>query len=161
MHKLKENIDKELNAIEEKGLTSNNIDNVYKLVIMKEKMLKTDMLENEMDHSQARDGYSRNNSMDYDAMNSYRRGRNERTGEYMHRPDYSRLAGDETDMEKYRKMKREYSQAGDNGSKNKMLDALDDFMAGIAGMLRQILRDADMREEREIVQKYCKQITDM
>jgi len=32
-----------------------------------------------------------------------------------------------------------------------MLCALEDFAAGVTGMLRQILRDADCREEREIV----------
>lgn len=36
MHKLRENAEKELKAIEEKGLTSSNLDNAYKLVeIMK------------------------------------------------------------------------------------------------------------------------------
>lgn len=103
-------------------------------------------------------GYSSN---DYDNGNSYRRGRNQRTGEYMHRPNYSRLSGDDTDMDEYRKRKSEYSNSRDEGSKGRMLDALEDFMCGMSAMVKQICRDADCREEREIVKKYAREIAEM
>ncbi len=121
------------------------------------------------DYSRERGGYSRNGdysregnySNDYDNGNSYRRGRNQRNGQYMHRPNYSRLSGDDTDMDEYRSRKMEYSNSRDEGSKGRMLDALEDFMCGVSSMVKQICRDADCREEREIVKKYAREIAEM
>ena len=181
MHKLRENAEKELKAIEEKGLTSSNLDNAYKLVEIMKGVDKIEMMQDgggysrdgysrDMeDYSWERGGYSRNGdysregnySNDYDNGNSYRRGRNQRTGEYMHRPNYSRLSGDDTDMDEYRNRKREYSNSRDEGSKGRMLDALEDFMCGVSSMVKQICRDADCREEREIVKKYAREIAEM
>lgn len=181
MHKLRENAEKELKAIEEKGLTSSNLDNAYKLVEIMKGVDKINMMEegggysrdgysrNMEDYSRERGGYSRNGdysregnySNDYDNGNSYRLGRNQRNGQYMHRPNYSRLSGDDTDMDEYRNRKREYSNSRDEGSKGRMLDALEDFMCGVSSMVKQICRDADCREEREIVKKYAREIAEM
>lgn len=169
MHKLRENAEKELKAIEEKGLTSSNLDNAYKLVEIMKGVDKIEMMQDGGEYSRerysrdsedySRDGdYSRDN---YDNGNSYRRGRSERTGRYVHRPNYSRLSGDDEDMDRYRQSKREYSNSRDEGSKNKMLDALEDFMCGIQGMLKQIYKDSDTGEEREIIRRYARQIAEM
>lgn len=180
MHKLRENAEKELKAIEEKGLTSSNLDNAYKLVEIMKGVDKINMMQDGGEYS--RDGYSRDmedysrdggygggNSRDrgysrdnYDNGNSYRRGRNQRTGEYMHRPShYSRLSGDDTDMDEYRIRKMEYSNSRDDMTKNKMLDALEDFMSGVHGMMKQMFKDADCREEREIIQNWARKIAEM
>lgn len=180
MYKLRENAEKELKAIEEKGLSQSNIDNAYKLVCITEKIDKINMMQDGGGYS--RDGYSRDmedysrdggygggNSRDrgysrdnYDNGNSYRRGRNQRTGEYMHRPShYSRLSGDDTDMDEYRSRKMEYSNSRDDMTKNKMLDALEDFMSGVHGMMKQMFKDADCREEREIIQNWARKIAEM
>lgn len=179
MHKLRENAEKELKAIEEKGLTSSNLDNAYKLVEIMKGVDKIEMMQEGGEYS--RDGYSRDRedysrdrySLDgdysrdgdignaYDRGNSYRRGRSATTGRYVHRPNYSRLSGDDTDMDEYRNRKREYSNSRDEGSKGRMLDALEDFMCGVSSMVKQICRDADCREEREIVKKYAREIAEM
>lgn len=181
MHKLRENAEKELKAIEEKGLTSSNLDNAYKLVEIMKGVDKIEMMQDggeysrdgysrDMeDYSRERGGYSRNGdysregnySNDYDNGNSYRRGRNQRNGQYMHRPNYSRLSGDDTDMDEYRSRKMEYSNSRDDMSKNKMLDALEDFMSGVHGMMKQMFKDADCREEREIIQNWARKIAEM
>lgn len=181
MHKLRENAEKELKAIEEKGLTSSNLDNAYKLVEIMKGVDKIEIMKDggeysrdgysrDMeDYSRERGGYSRNGdysregnySNDYDNGNSYRRGRSATTGRYVHRPNYSRLSGDDTDMDEYRNRKREYSNSRDEGSKGRMLDALEDFMCGVSSMVKQICRDADCREEREIVKKYAREIAEM
>ena len=181
MHKLRENAEKELKAIEEKGLSQSNIDNAYKLVEIVKGVDKIEMMQDggeysrngysrDMEnYSRERGGYSRNGdysregnySNDYDNGNSYRRGRSATTGRYVHRPNYSRLSGDDTDMDEYRNRKREYSNSRDEGSKGRMLDALEDFMCGVSSMVKQICRDADCREEREIVKKYAREIAEM
>lgn len=181
MHKLRENAEQELKEIEKKGLSSSNIDNAYKLVEIMKGVDKIEMMQDggeysmdgyirDMeDYSRERGGYSRNGdysrdgnySNDYDNGNSYRRGRSATTGRYVHRPNYSRLSGDDTDMDEYRNRKREYSNSRDEGSKGRMLDALEDFMCGVSSMVKQICRDADCREEREIVKKYAREIAEM
>lgn len=181
MHKLRENAEKELKAIEEKGLSQSNIDNAYKLVCITEKIDKINMMQDggeysrdrysrDMeDYSRERGGYSRNGdysregnySNDYDNGNSYRRGRSATTGRYVHRPNYSRLSGDDTDMDEYRSRKMEYSNNRDDGTKNRMLDALEDFMSGVHGMMKQMFKDADCREEREIIQTWARKIAEM
>lgn len=181
MHKLRENAEKELKAIEEKGLTSSNLDNAYKLVEIMKGVDKIEMMQDgggysrdgyirDMeDYSRERGGYSRNGdysregnySNDYDNGNSYRRGRSATTGRYVHRPNHSRLSGDDTDMDEYRSRKMEYSNSRDDMTKNKMLDALEDFMSGVHGMMKQMFKDADCREEREIIQNWARKIAEM
>lgn len=167
MHKLRENAEKELREIEEKGLSKSNIENAYMLVEIMKGVDKIEMMQDGgererysrdgEDYSRDR-GYSRDN---YDNGNSYRRGRNQRTGEYMHRPNYSRLSGDDTDMDEYRNRKREYSNSRDEGSKERMLDALEGVMSGICNLVKQMYKDSDTREEREVLQSWARKIAEM
>lgn len=179
--RLKENAEKELQIIEEKGLEKGNVQMAGMLVEMVKGIDKINMMQDSgeysrdgysrdmEDYSRERGGYSRNGdysregnySNDYDNGNSYRRGRSATTGRYVHRPNYSRLSGDDTDMDEYRSRKMEYSNSRDDMTKNKMLDALEDFMSGVCGMLKQIYRDSDVAEERQIIRKYAQQIADM
>ena len=179
--RLKENAEKELQIIEEKGLEKGNVQMAGMLVEMVKGIDKINMMQdgggysrdgysrNMEDYSRERGGYSRNGdysregnySNDYDNGNSYRRGRSATTGRYVHRPNYSRLSGDDTDMDEYRSRKMEYSNNRDDGTKNKMLDALEDFMSGVHGMMKQMFKDADCREEREIIQNWARKIAEM
>lgn len=181
MHKLRENAEQELKDIEKKGLNRDNVDNAYRLVEIIKGIDKINMMQDgggysrdgysrDMeDYSRERGGYSRNSdysregnySNDYDNGNSYRRGRSATTGRYVHRPNYSRLSGDDTDMDEYRSRKMEYSNSRDDGTKNRMLDALEDFMSGVHGMMKQMFKDADCREEREIIQNWARKIAEM
>lgn len=181
MHKLRENAEQELKDIEKKGLNRDNVDNAYRLVEIIKGIDKINMMQDSgeysrdgysrdmEDYSRERGGYSRNGdysregnySNDYDNGNSYRRGRSATTGRYVHRPNYSRLSGDDTDMDEYRSRKMEYSNSRDDMTKNKMLDALEDFMSGVHGMMKQMFKDADCREEREIIQNWARKIAEM
>ncbi len=179
--RLKENAEKELQIIEEKGLEKGNVQMAGMLVEMVKGIDKINMMQDSgeysrdrysrdmEDYSRERGGYSRNGdysregnySNDYDNGNSYRRGRSATTGRYVHRPNYSRLSGDDTDMDEYRSRKMEYSNSRDEGSKERMLNALEDFMSGVHGMIKQLTRDADCKEEREIVMRHIRQMADM
>ncbi len=173
--KVCEKMEKELSTLmDETKLTPNALDNAFKMVDIIKDIKNMEYWDKKCEYYKSLMGgeysrengeYSRNNedySRDnYGNENSYRRGRNQRTGEYVHRPNYSRLSGDDTDMDEYRNRKREYSNSRDEGSKGRMLDALEDFMCGVSSMVKQICRDADCREEREIVKKYAREIAEM
>ena len=180
MHKLRENAEKELKAIEEKGLTSSNLDNAYKLVEIMKGVDKIEMMQDSgeysrdgysrdmEDYSRERGGYSRNGdysregnySNDYDNGNSYRRGRSATTGRYVHRPNYSRLSGDDTDMDRYKEDKRQYSNSRDGGDKERMLDSLERLVVNVCDMVVQIDRDCDCVDERDIIFKHVKNLYD-
>lgn len=178
MHKLRENAEKELKAIEEKGLTSSNLDNAYKLVEIMKGVDKIEIMQDGgerdrysrdgEDYSRERDGYSRNGnysregnySDNYDNGNSYRRGRNQRTGEYMHRPNYSRLSGDDTDMDRYKEDKKNYSNSRDGRDKDRMLDSLETLVANVCDMVAQVYRDCDCPDERDIIIKHIDNLRD-
>lgn len=166
-YKLRENAQRELQAIEEKGLNSTNLENAYKLTEIVKGVDKICAMK-DGGYSEMRGGYA-NDSEDYDSGSSYRRGRSQTTGRYMHRGGYSRddgrsggysrLSGDDGgDMEEYRRMKKEYSTSRDGGTKSRMLDALERFMDGIEDMLREVFRDADCREEREVILQHLERM---
>ncbi len=64
-------------------------------------------------------------------------------------------------MDEYRNFKREYSNSRDEESKDRMLNVFEEILCGVKVMAKQICRDADCREEREIVKKYAREIADM
>ena len=162
MHKfdrLKENAERELKIIEDEGLTKSNMELAGKLTEMVKGLCKIDMMQDgEGGYSRDREDYSRNRDMyphdDYDMGNSYRRGRNQRTGQYMHRPNYSRLAGDDTDMDRYKEDKKNYSNSRDGRDKDRMLDSLETLVANVCDMVAQVYRDCDCPEEREVILKH-------
>lgn len=163
MHKLRENAEKELKAIEEKGLTSSNLDNAYKLVEIVKGVDKIEMMQDgEGGYSRDREDYGRGDYSrdDYDRGNSYRRGRNQRTGQYMHRPNYSRLAGDDTDMDRYKEDKKNYSNSRDGRDKDRMLDSLETLVANVCDMVAQVYRDCDCPEEREVIKRHISRLYD-
>lgn len=180
--KVCDKMQKELSAIiDEPKLSQNGLDNAYKMIDIIKDVKNMEYWDVKCEYyrealeSMRSGGYSRemgagnsnysqeNGSYynDYDNGNSYRRGRNQRNGQYMHRPNYSRLSGEDTDMDRYRESKREYSNSRDDGAKNKMLDALEDFMSGVCGMMKQLTKDADCREEREVIQNWCRKISEI
>ncbi len=163
MHKLRENAEKELKAIEEKGLTSSNLDNAFKLIEIVKGVDKIEMMQDgEGGYSRDREYYGRGDYSrdDYDRGNSYRRGRSSTTGRYMHRPNYSRLAGDDTDMDRYKEDKKNYSNSRDGRDKDRMLDSLETLVANVCDMVAQVYRDCDCPDEREIIIKHIENLHD-
>lgn len=165
--KLRDNAERELKIIEEKGLEKGNIELAGKLTEMIKGLDKIEMMQGDGEYSQRR-GYSRDmedysrdggySRDDYDNGNSYRRGRSATTGRYVHRPNYSRLSGDDTDMDKYKEMKRQYSSARDGESKERMLDSLDFLVGNICNSVAQIFRDCDCPEERDIIMNHIEDL---
>lgn len=177
-----EKMQKEISAImDESKLTPNGLENASKMVDIVKDIKNMEYWDVKCDyykavlesmrsggHSQKMDGeYSRESDGenyfrdDYDNGNSYRRGRNQNNGQYMHRPNHSRMAGDDTGIDKYREHKMEYSTNRDAGSKEKMLDSLEDLMSKFHDMMKQMFKDADCREERDIIQTWARKIADM
>ena len=78
----------------------------------------------------------------------------------MHRPNYSRLSGDDTDMDRYKEDKRQYSNSRDGGDKERMLDSLERLVVNVCDMVVQIDRDCDCVDKRDIIFKHVKNLYD-
>ena len=166
MHKfdrLKENAERELKIIEDEGLTKSNMELAGKLTEMVKGLCKIEIMQDgEGGYSRDREDYGRGDYSrdDYDRGNSYRRGRSSTTGRYMHRPNYSRLAGDDTDMDRYKEDKKNYSNSRDGRDKDRMLDSLETLVANVCDMVSQVYRDCDCPEEREVIKRHISRLYD-
>lgn len=142
----------EIDKIADKGLTSSNIENAYKLIDMY-KDLKTVIAMEESDYSYAGD----------DGMSMRGRGNSyARRGEHYVRGHYSR-DGHESDMsmDRYRNAKNSYRYSRSSGDKQMVMDALEDYMAEMSDKLDSMYRDADTQEERDVIQRYMNKMKNM
>lgn len=150
MDKITDVICAEIEKIGEKGLTSSNLETAYKLIDMYKDLKTVEGMEeySEDDYSNARGRgrYARRDSMGRYSRNSYR-------GSY----DDGMMDGNYSEK-RYMDSKRAYRTDRSMASKQSMLDDLDEYMAGMHDKLKELKRDADTPEEREMIDKYMKML---
>lgn len=181
MKKLCEVIEQELHKIAEKGLTTSNVDTAYKLVDMYKDLKNTDYWETKGEYYMAvldemqggysegnypmlEDGYamrgrkrdrmgrySRDNGMMNDDM-SYARGR--RTGER----GYSNNDGSYSMYDKYMDSKQSYRTNKSMDGKQRLMDSLEEYMDDFTEKIKEMHRDADTPEEREMISKFMSKL---
>ena len=181
MKKLCEVIEQELHKIAEKGLTTSNVDTAYKLVDMYKDLKNTDYWETKGEYYMAvldemqggysegnypmmEDGYamrgrkrdrmgrySRDNGMMNDDM-SYARGR--RTGER----GYSNNDGGYSMYDKYMDSKQSYRTNKSMDGKQRLMDSLEEYMDDFTEKIKEMHRDADTPEEREMISKFMSKL---
>ena len=166
MQKLCSLIEQELHKIAEKGLTTSNLETAYKLVDMYKDLKNTDYWETKgeyydhvlmemqggyshaMDDEYAMRGrkrdrmgrYSRDDGMMYDDMPSIRgRGYSSNDG-MMH--------------DRYMNAKMSYRSSKSQDSKQRLMESLEDYMDEFTNKIREMSRDADTQEERELINKF-------
>lgn len=179
MKKFCEIIEMELGKIAEKGLTTSNLDTAYKLVDMYKDLKNTDYWETKgeyydtvlmemqggyshgdgrmmdddysMRRGQRRDSrgrYSRDDGMNYDGGQSMARGRVGRGRSYaMNDGGYSMY-------DRYMDAKQSYRSSQSMDGKKKLMDSLEDYMDDFTEKIREMHRDADSPEEREMISKF-------
>lgn len=186
MKKLCEVIEDELHKIAEKGLTTSNVDTAYKLVDMYKDLKNTDYWEtkgeyymavlNEMqggysegNYSMMEDDYSmrgrkrdrmgryaREDGMMHDDM-SYARGRG---GNNRGRNQYSRDGGysQNDGYSMYMDAKQSYRSNKSMDGKQRLMDSLEEYMDDFTEKIKEMHRDADTPEEREMISKFMNKL---
>lgn len=177
MHKLCEVIEAELSKIAEKGLTTSNLETAYKLIDMYKDLKNTDYWEtkgeyymtvleemqggySEGNHHMMEDSYSmrgrkrdrmgrysRDNRMNYEGGQSMARGRGRgysREGGYSMNDGYSM----------YMDAKQSYRNNQSMDGKQRLMDSLEDYMDDFTEKIKEMHRDADTPEEREMISKF-------
>lgn len=140
MHKLMENIEKELHDIGQKGFTPSNLDSAGKLVDMYKDLKYVEYM-----------GFTEGAYHEVkEEVLPARSGMVERRADARFDRNINEL------YDKYLWCKKEYARDGSAVHREKVTEALERLMSEICDLLFDIHRDCDFREEREIVDKHVK-----
>lgn len=172
MEKLCRLIETELEKIAEKGLTTSNIDTAYKLIDMYKDLKNTDYWETKGEYYMAvldemQGGYpERGYAMDddyamrgrkRDRMGRYSRDDGMRRNDGMRRGgrrDYSMDGGTDMMYNRYMDNKQSYRSDKSPDGKQRLMDSLEDYMDDFTEKIKEMHRDADTPEEREMISKF-------
>lgn len=177
MQKLCKIIEQELEKIAEKGLTTSNLETAYKLVDMYKDLKNTEYWETKGEYydtvlMEMQGGYSeRDYSMmddDYamrgrkrDRMGRYSRedgmmrdGQSMARGRGGRSRGYSMNDGGNSMYDRYMDSKMSYRSNQSMDGKQKLIDSLEDYMDDFTEKIKEMHRDADTPEEREMISKF-------
>lgn len=182
MKKLCEVIENELHKIAEKGLTTSNVDTAYKLVDMYKDIKNTDYWETKGEYYMAvldemQGGYSHNDGYSMDDDYSMRGRKRDRMGRYSRedgmmnddisyargrggnnrvRNQYSREGGysQNDGYSTYMDAKQSYRSNKSMDGKQRLMDSLEEYMDDFTEKIKEMHRDADTPEEREMISKF-------
>lgn len=187
MEKLCTLIEDELRKVSEKGITTANLDNVYKLVDMMKDLKNMDYWETKEEYygtMMDEGGYSQDGGYSQEGGYSERRRRDSR-GRYSradgpdtgyrdgtsYRRGYSRnqygggySRNSEPDMERYDRYmhsKNSYRSSKTPECKQRMMDMLEDYMDDFTHKMEELARDSDCAEEKETIMRYLRKLQDI
>ena len=178
MKKFCELIEMELGKIADKGLTTSNLDAAYKLVDMYKDLKNTDYWETKGEYydtvlMEMQGGYSHTDGRMMDDDYSMRGRKRDRMGRYSRDDDmggqsyargrggrgYSRDGGYAMNdggysmYDRYMDAKQSYRSNQSMDGKQKLMESLEDYMDDFTEKIKEISRDSDFPEERELVNK--------
>lgn len=173
MKKFCEMIEMELGKIADKGLTTSNLDAAYKLVDMYKDLKNTDYWETKGEYydtvlMEMQGGYSHTDGRMMNDDYSMRGRKRDRMGRYsrndgmMHedrmrrggRRDYSMNDGGYSMYDRYMDAKQSYRSNQSMDGKQKLMESLEDYMDDFTEKIKEMSRDADSAEERELINKF-------
>ena len=173
MKKLCELIESELSKIAEKGLTTSNLETAYKLVDMYKDIKNTEYWETKGEYydtvlAEMQGGYSERDypmmEDDYamrgrkrDRMGRYSRDDGMRRDERMRRGgrrDYSMNDGGYSMYDRVMDAKQSYRSDKSQDSKQRLMESLEDYMDDFTEKIKEMHRDSDTPEERELLQRF-------
>ena len=154
MNELKQKVKKELDNIGEKGITSSNLDNAYKLIdIYKDIVEVCEKEEDSYDMKRYRESYSDRDS--YDARSRSR----DSMGRYNYHPIDEKteryFVRMREGMEDYNEGRTRYR---DGESDRRMIEGIEMTMGAIVSFIESLMDVAETSKEKEIVRRYVDKI---
>ena len=159
-------IEDEISNIAEKGLTSGNLDTAFKLIDMYKDIKNTEYWDKKGEYymtvlDQMRDGvgdYSERRGRD--SMGRYSSSDGRMMPDYDRGGHYSRNDGRDA-YDDYMTQKQSYRSGKSEDCKRKMLAALEEHLDGLTAEIGDMSKDAECREERDLVKRYVDKLRDM
>lgn len=174
--KLCELIESELSKIAEKGLTTSNLETAYKLVDMYKDLKNTEYWETKgeyydyvlMEMQNGSDGGYSMMDDEYamrgrkrDRMGRYSREDGTKHDDRMRRVgrrDYSMNDGGYSMYDRYMDAKQSYRSNQSMDGKQKLMESLEDYMDDFTEKIKEMARDADSQDERDLINKFMKKL---
>lgn len=173
-------IEDELSKIADNGLTTGNLEMTYKLIDMYKDIKNTQYWDKKVEYyntvldemrggynddyserGRKRDSMGRYSSNDGRMMPDYDRGSSyARRGEHYVRGHYSRSDGRDA-YDDYMTQKQSYRSGKSEDCKRKMLAALEEHLDELTTEMSDMSKDAECREERDLVKRYVEKLRDM
>lgn len=161
MHKILDCIDKELHEVEEKGLTTNNLESTYKLLKMRD--LITNMKDFDKEETEMRyRGYDRGYRGDYRGgrYSDYDRRYDRRYSEGRYAEDYD-ASYDKIDrmleaLDDYCYGRTRYREGGSN---EHMVKGLEDLMYTVCTFVEGLANNAETPADKEIIRKHIEKLS--
>lgn len=171
MKKFCELIEMELGKIADKGLTTSNLDAAYKLVDMYKDLKNTDYWETKGEYydtvlMEMQGGYSHADGRMMEDDYSMRGRKRDRMGRYsrndgMMHEDYRRMGNRgrnqysrDDGYSMYMDAKQSYRNNQSMDGKQRLMDSLEEYMDDFTEKIKEMHRDADTPEEREMISKF-------
>lgn len=109
----------------------------------------------------SRGRYSRDDGMSYEGGQSYARGRggnNRGRNQYSRDGGYSQNDGGYSMYDRYMDAKQSYRSNQSMDGKQKLMESLEDYMDDFTEKIKEMSRDADSAEERELINKFMNKL---
>lgn len=156
MKELLKKVEKELEAIGDKGLSSSNLDTTYKLIDIykdiKEACYYEDMTKEDSYGARSRDSRGRYNE------NNYNRG----DYDYNYYPLNDR---EERYLERIREGVRDYNEGRnryrDGHSKDRMIDGVDMAMGALVNFVEYMMDYAETNQEKDVIRKHIEKLKNL
>ena len=135
------NIERELTDITDKGLSSSNLDNAYKLMTMYKdiKKVESGMYDKGGSYSDGAYASRHRDSLGRYTHNAYRGGLDDKYNSYLD-------------------SKSAYRANNSFDAKSDVVHKLEEYMDSFANEMEDMLRDSDTPEERQTIQRYLNKI---
>ena len=172
MEKIKELVETEVKKIEEKGITSQNIDTLDKLISIHKDLENEDYWKTEKEGMSMRyrdyEGYGEGNygRRRRDSRGRYMEGRGGRGsypegGNYGHHMPEMYWERMMDGYDGYMDGMDAYRRGGNYGAKDKGIESLEYMLDGLVGFLESIQDNMESPEEVEMIKKYARKIKEL
>lgn len=174
MRKMCDVVESELDKIADKGLTTSNLDTAYKLIDMYKDIKNVCYWDTKGEYydyvlEEMQGGYSEGYPMDDYSMRGRKRnsmGRYSREDGKMHdertrrggRHDYSMSDGTDVRYNRYMDSKQSYRSDKSADGKQRLIDSLEDYMDDFTEKIKEMYRDSETSEERELIGKFMNKL---
>ena len=179
MKKICELIEMELGKIAEKGLTTSNLETAYKLIDMYKDLKNTEYWETKGEYydtvlMEMQGGYSERDYAMMDDDYAMRGRKRVRMGRYSREDGmggqsmargrggrsrgYSMSDGGDYMYNRYMDAKQSYRSNQSMDGKQKLMESLEDYMDDFTEKIKEMSRDADSAEERELINKFMNKL---
>ncbi len=158
---IKRVIEKPIETIVKDGVSSNNLDYLYKLVDIHKDIANEEYWKAKEEKFMRYDGYGRGYGRDAYGEGSYGRRSRDSRGRYTgHRPE-DRIDEMYMNYQAYSEGREAYGRSGNYSAKEDSMKSLEFMLESAVDLFKMLKEEASSQEEVEMIKKYAHKISEM